>query len=463
MGARPLGGRGSVHCRVMPWKTPNPGSEWANGENPEPAGGDSEPARAWMHPSELGQRFDAGSSRDLASETQQSSPSARGDQADRGSRGGFVGRVAVSCAVLSIALGVFALGRYTSLPTSLRSDRAPQRERAAESRSGTTAKVGDDQGGRGASLGSSIAAVQIHQGEAVSTISGICVKGGIVTASDSVSQDGVQLNGAQITVEQITLSRESLQEDDQKDNQKDNRKDNQTATQHAVNVSSVDEVSGLAYLTGYRCPESQLSMEQAKRWRSGEALLIAARPDQEVLSAQVRAQVFSEGGVLANTAFGRTGDAVLIPMLEAGSKHTGSVTHPSAIGAALVNSSGEFMGVVIAEVNGSYLAIPSSMARRVISQFINGKKVEAGWLGLELDTDSKVLAVSPGSPAQGAGILVGEQIYATDGTRTAGVEALLASIQAHAPGDRLSLTIEHQGRTREVPVILGSRPADEGS
>ncbi|MEI8336779.1 MAG: PDZ domain-containing protein [Actinomycetes bacterium] len=443
----------------MPWKTPNPGSEWANGENPEPPGGESEPARAWMHPSELGQRFDAGSSKDLASENTHRSPDGYGDQSDRESRGGFVGRVAVSCAALSIALGVIALGTYaslrTSLPTSLRSDRAPQRESASESRSGTSVKVGDDQGGRGASLASSIAAVQIHKGEDVSTISGICVKGGIVTASDSVSQDGVQLTGAQITVEQMTLARESLQED--------NQKDSQTATQHAVNVSSVDEVSGLAYLTGYRCPESQLSMEQAKRWRSGEALLIAARRDKEVLSAQVRAQVFSEGGVLANTQFGRTGDAVLTPMLGAGSKHSGSATDSSAIGAALVNSSGEFMGVVIAEVNGSYLAIPSSMARRVISQFINGEKVEAGWLGLELDTDSKVLAVSPGSPAQAAGILVGEQIYATDGTRTAGVEALLASIQAHAPGDRLSLTIEHQGRTREVPVVLGSRAADEGS
>jgi putative serine protease PepD len=121
------------------------------------------------------------------------------------------------------------------------------------------------------------------------------------------------------------------------------------------------------------------------------------------------------------------------------------------------------MGVVIAEVMGSYLAIPSSMARRVISQFINGERVEAGWLGLELDTDSKVLAVSAGSPAQGAGILVGEQIYATDGARTAGVAILLAHLQAHAPGDRVLLTIENQGRTREVTVILGYRAPDEGS
>jgi len=121
------------------------------------------------------------------------------------------------------------------------------------------------------------------------------------------------------------------------------------------------------------------------------------------------------------------------------------------------------MGVVIAEVMGSYLAIPSSMARRVISQFINGERVEAGWLGLELDTDSTVLAVSAGSPAQGAGILVGEQIYATDGARTAGVAILLTRLQAHAPGDRVSLTVENQGRTREVTVILGYRPPDEGS
>ena len=410
-----------------------------------------------MHPSELGARFDAAAAKDRASETPQAPPSAYGDQSGRESRSGFMLRAAISCAAVSIAFGVFALGRYASS----RSAGGSQRESAAEPRPETTAKAGDDQGGRDASLASSIAAVQIHKGEEVSTISGICVKGGVVTASDSVSQNGTQISGVQITVAQATADQTTA---DQKTFDPGSRHSEvRQAPQHAVSVSSVDEVSGLAYLTGYRCPVSQLSMQQARRWRSGDALLIAARPDQEVLSDQVRAQVFSEGGVLAVTQFGRTGDAILTPMFEAGSKHTGSATDSSAIGTALVNSSGEFMGVVIAELNGSYLAIPSSMARRVISQFISGERVEAGWLGLELDTDSKVLAVSPGSPAQGVGILVGEQIYATDGTRTAGVEALLASIQAHAPGDRLSLTIEYQGRTREVLVTLGSRPPDEGS
>lgn len=432
----------------MPRKTPKSSSGGANGENPEPVGGESEPTRGWIHPSELGSRFDAVAAKDRAGETPQSSPSAGDDGRIREWRTGLVRQAAISCAALSIAFGGIALWRYTSV----QSDGGSEGGRSTEALERTTGAPMGALGGVNASVTSSIAAVHLHQGAEVSTISGICVKGGIVTASGPVSRDGFQLTGVQITGVQITVALESLQEGAQ------------TATEHAVSVSSVDELSGLAYLTGYQCPESQLSMEQARRWRSGEALVIAARPTRQPPSTQVRAQVFSEGGVVAKTQFGRTGDAVLLPILEGGSKQpTTSVTDSSAIGTALVNSSGEFMGVVIAEVMGSYLAIPSSMARRVISQFINGERVEAGWLGLELDTDSKVLAVSAGSPAQGAGILVGEQIYATDGARTAGVAILLAHLQAHAPGDRVSLTIENQGRTREVTVILGYRPLDEGS
>ncbi|MEN9595105.1 MAG: hypothetical protein RLY23_1588 [Actinomycetota bacterium] len=427
----------------MPRKTRKSGSDGANGENPEPAGGESDPTRGWIHPSELGSRFDAVAAKDSAVETPQSSPSTSDDRRTRESRGRLLRQSVISCAALSIAFGGIALWRYTSV----QSDGGSEGGRSTEALARITGAPMGALGGVNASVTSSIAAVHLHQGAEVSTISGICVKGGIVTASGPVSRDGFQLTGVQITV-----ALESL------------KKGAQTATEHAVSVSSVDEVSGLAYLTGYQCPESQLSMEQARRWRSGEALVIAARPTRQPRSTQVRAQVFSEGGVVAKTQFGRTGNAVLLPILEGGSKQpTKHVTDSSAIGTALVNSSGEFMGVVIAEVMGSYLAIPSSMARRVISQFINGERVEAGWLGLELDTDSKVLAVSAGSPAQGAGILVGEQIYATDGARTAGVAILLAHLQAHAPGDRVLLTIENQGRTREVTVILGYRAPDEGS
>lgn len=432
----------------MPRKTPKSSSYGANGENPEPAGGESDPTRGWIHPSELGSRFDAVDAKDRAVETPQSSPSTSDDKRTRESRGRLLRRSVISCAALSIAFGGIALWRYASV----QSDGGSAGGGSSEALARTTGKPKGALGGVNASVTSSIAAVHLHQGAEVSTISGICVKGGIVTASGPVSRDGFQFTGVQITGVQITVALESLQEGAQ------------TATEHAVSVSSVDEVSGLAYLTGYQCPESQLSMEQARRWRSGESLVIAARPTRQPPLTQARAQVFSEGGVVAKTQFGRTGDAVLLPILEGGSKQpTKSVTDSSAIGTALVNSSGEFMGVVIAEVMGSYLAIPSSMARRVISQFINGERVEAGWLGLELDTDSKILAVSAGSPAEGAGILVGEQIYATDGARTAGVETLLAYLQAQAPGDRVSLTMENQGRTREVIVILGYRPADEGS
>ena len=420
----------------MPWKTPNPGSEWANGENPEPVGGESEPARAWMHPSELGARVDCVPSQTPMTQTHLTSTSIGNTQCNAKSGAGFTRRVALSAIPLSIALSI-AFGAIALERSALeRSASGSRGESRAESRTGPPDDFidarGHTQGDAQGIKASSIAAIQIRQGEQVATISGICVKGGIVTAAGSVSQVGMQ----------ITASID--------------------ATPHAVSISSVDEVSSLAYLTGYLCPNAELSMEKIERWRSGQPMLMAAGPHTQNLSTPSSARVLREGGVVANTQFGRTGDAILLPIFKARSKHLGhilgQVIDSSAIGTALVNSNGEFMGVIIAKVNGSYLAIPSAMALRVIGQFTRGEKVEGGWLGLELDTDGEVLGVSPNSPAQRAGILQGETIYATDGVRTAGLETLLASLQAHAPGDRLPLTIEYQGRTREVIAILGSRP-----
>jgi hypothetical protein len=332
-------------------------------------------------------------------------------------------------AILGIAFGFIALMRFTAEhrteTRSASSSGATQALRSDPEKALSAAKINASR---------SIAAIHVRRGDEVVTISGICVKGGIVTAADSVSLVGLE----------VTASTDARP----------------NAEQHSVSVRSVDEVSGLAYLTGYQCPEAPLSMKQTEQWHEGQPILMAAAPYAQKISAPLRAQVFQESGVLTKTQFGRTGDAILLPIFGSPPRKTSPVIGSNAIGTALMNMKGKFMGVVIARVNGSYFAIPSAIARRVIGQFIRAENVEGGWLGVELDAKGEVLEVSPNSPAQSAGIVAGETIYASEGALTVGLETLLTSLQSHAPGDRFALTIERQGRTRDVIVILGSRPSD---
>ena len=46
-------------------------------------------------------------------------------------------------------------------------------------------------------------------------------------------------------------------------------------------------------------------------------------------------------------------------------------------------------------------------------------------------------------------------IAAVDGKRVKNVEELLTEVEAHAPGDVVTLTIIRQGRARDIPVTLG--------
>ncbi len=71
-----------------------------------------------------------------------------------------------------------------------------------------------------------------------------------------------------------------------------------------------------------------------------------------------------------------------------------------------------------------------------------------------------VAAVDPGSGAAKAGLVSGDVITAVDGTATTTTQALSKLIQAHQPGQVLSLTVSTQTGTGTVQAHLGMAPVD---
>lgn len=90
-----------------------------------------------------------------------------------------------------------------------------------------------------------------------------------------------------------------------------------------------------------------------------------------------------------------------------------------------------------------------------------------GWIGCELDKDASgalvVTRVVTGTPAEQAGIQVGDQFLAMNGIKFGdekNMEALYAAKKSQKVGSEIRYTISHNGTTRDVAVKLAPMPED---
>jgi S1-C subfamily serine protease len=66
--------------------------------------------------------------------------------------------------------------------------------------------------------------------------------------------------------------------------------------------------------------------------------------------------------------------------------------------------------------------------------------------------------VVAGSPAEEAGLNVGDIIVAVDDTEITSARELIETIQSYSPGDTVTITVESDGETSDVTVTLAERP-----
>jgi putative serine protease PepD len=138
-------------------------------------------------------------------------------------------------------------------------------------------------------------------------------------------------------------------------------------------------------------------------------------------------------------------------------------------GGPLLNAQGKVIGVNAQIESGSGgndgvgLAIPSNTVRSIASQLISNGKAQHAFLGVVLSDSSsggaKVGQVRPGTPAATAGLRAGDVVTAVAGKSIASASELRAAINAHRPGDRISVTYTRGGKRHTASVQLASRPS----
>jgi serine protease Do len=155
---------------------------------------------------------------------------------------------------------------------------------------------------------------------------------------------------------------------------------------------------------------------------------------------------------------------------------TDAVINRGNSGGPLVDLLGRVIGVNTAIVSptgayaGNGFAIPSALAEKAARDLIEYGAVrrpmigvtvnpvgeaQAELYGLDRIAGAVVSEVTPGAPAAQAGIRPEDVIIAVDGNAVNSSTDLTTRLARYQPGDRVTLTIVRERRTRELPVRLG--------
>ena len=160
---------------------------------------------------------------------------------------------------------------------------------------------------------------------------------------------------------------------------------------------------------------------------------------------------------------------------------TNAAINPGNSGGALLNASGEVVGINSAKysdtsVEGFGYAIPMSDAMPIVEQLIEKGQVDqskAAFLGIQgQDISSSVASaynmpqgvyvyqVVSGSPAEKAGLRQGDIITEFDGQTITGMTQLKQLIASHKSGDEVKMTIERLGngyKEKSITVTLAAQ------
>jgi S1-C subfamily serine protease len=156
---------------------------------------------------------------------------------------------------------------------------------------------------------------------------------------------------------------------------------------------------------------------------------------------------------------------------------TDAAVNPGNSGGALVNLDGDLIGInsAIASPTGSYAgysyAIPSNLVQKVADDIIKYGSNKRAYLGVMYPNDEMsqedrqknnvkdgdgvfIMDVSAGSAAEAAGIKKGDFITKINGASVNTGTELLEKISDLPPGDKISITYNHDGESKTSTVAL---------
>lgn len=151
-------------------------------------------------------------------------------------------------------------------------------------------------------------------------------------------------------------------------------------------------------------------------------------------------------------------------------------------GGPMFNLAGEVIGIntaIFSPSGGSVgigFAVPSNLARPIITQLRDFGKARRGWLGVRIQTVTEEIAQGLGlkaptgalvagltedGPAEKGGIAVGDVILRFDGKEVEEMRRLPRVVAETDVGKAVAVTVWRKGREQKVSIVLGEFPEED--
>jgi S1-C subfamily serine protease len=230
-----------------------------------------------------------------------------------------------------------------------------------------------------------------------------------------------------------------------------------------IAVIRADDLSGLR----------PASFGDSGKARVGDAVLAVGNP-LGLSSSVTDGIVSATGRTVSEPASASSSGTVLADAIQ-----TSAPINPGNSGGALVNTSGQVIGIPTlaaassgdgGQAQGIGFAIPSNTARDFALQLIRSGHVtstDRAAIGVQVTTvtgpdgrpaGAGIVAVTSGGPADRAGLRAGDAITAIGGTPTPDTTALAGALADREPGQNVAVTVVRGGQTMTVHVTLGELP-----
>jgi serine protease Do len=239
--------------------------------------------------------------------------------------------------------------------------------------------------------------------------------------------------------------------------------------EYEAEVIGIDATTDLAVI---RLPRAEnlpvISLGDSDELEVGEWVLAIGNPFR--LTSTVTAGIVS--------ALGRQVDIIDDAFRIEDFIQTDAAINPGNSGGALVNLSGQLVGIAtaIATEGGAYegygFAVPARLMTRVVTDLIEFGEVQRGYLGVQIQAVTALDAqrhgleriggvvveeVAEAGAAALAGIRTGDILLAIDGREVDAPNQFQSVIAMRRPGDNVRLTIWRRGTVREVDARLIGR------
>lgn len=226
----------------------------------------------------------------------------------------------------------------------------------------------------------------------------------------------------------------------------------------SARVAGTDPATGVAALVTDRTAGEPVTVAD-RATRSGEAAAVVGAPKGGGNAATVAGVIVRSAGLRASV-----GDLVLHDAIQLDRS-----VPPDAVGGGLVTADGTLLGLVVGNESDTDLGTvtPGDAVVDAAADLRAHGVVRRAWLGvraidldpvasavMELPGGARITRISPGSPAEQAGLAVDDVVVAVDRTEIDDASDLVLALRRHRPGESITVHYRRGASTETCEAVL---------